>query len=226
MLRSFLLLAVTFAILLGCATKASDATDIARRVDKAVQATTVARQIEEAASATLEARGPEPKPAPPIPSSWGTHDFSLRAGSICFPSEFQEITEDDEMFQASTSLDEEGVFVTWDRPSLASSDFRTQIDVLKAKLEEMRPSDSEHYARSFDEEGRLDAPGSPPYIVVTDESRISGLLDTFILSFAGDIRTAPMLVLVRHPETRLSRSALKNEVDIVSQIASCYRTDA
>jgi len=193
-------------------------------VENAVQATSEARRVDEAASATLEARGPDPAPVQPIPSSWTTYDFPQMAGSICFPPEFVEVSEDDTGFMAG-SIEEEGVLVFWRQPSMSTGDFQSQIDWLMAKVDLLREEDPEYYTRSLVKDGRLGSPDSPAYIVITDESRYSGLVDMFILSFLGGSSDPSLLVLIRHPDTTPSKSAIDKEVATLAQIASCYRPE-
>lgn len=122
------------------------------------------------------------------------------------------------------SFEEGGVFVTWDQPSIASDEFQSQIDWLMARLEDIKADEPASYNRSLVEYGRLDAPNSPAYIVVTDESRISGLITMLIVSFVGDPSNPTLLVLVGYPESIPTRSALEKDIAIIAQIASCYRS--
>lgn len=71
----------------------------------------------------------------------------------------------------------------------------------------------------------LDAPDLPAYVIVTDESLVSGLLTTMVITFVGDLANPSLLVLVRFPESKLSQSALAKDVIVVSQIASCYQPE-
>jgi hypothetical protein len=113
----------------------------------------------------------------------------------------------------------------WDQSPIASGEFQTQIDWLLARLEEMKASDLGYSDRSIDDHGRLDAPDLPAYVIVTDESLVSGLLTTMVITFVGDLANPSLLVLVRFPESKLSQSALAKDVIVVSQIASCYQPE-